>query len=287
MAIAREVRNQIKSIKNTQKITRAMEMVAASKIRRVQERMATSRPYAEHILQVISHLAHAETDISHTFLQKREVKRVGYIIITTDRGLCGGLNVNLLKKTLQEVRQWQEKGIEVDLCPMGSKGEAFFRRYGGHIVAKAGQLGEQPSVAQLIGLVKVMLDAYRDETIDALYLAYNQFVNTMTQEPVIQQLLPLPKEQIDRMPRYAWDYIYEPNAAILLDTLLTRYLEAQIYQGVVENLASEQAARMVAMKSASDNAGELINQLQLVYNKARQAAITQELSEIVAGAAAV
>jgi F-type H+-transporting ATPase subunit gamma len=286
MAAAKEIRTKIKSVKNTQKITKAMEMVAASKMRKAQERMTASRPYAERVRTVIGHLALANPDYKHPFLAQREVKRVGYIIVSTDRGLCGGLNVNLFRRVLASLRQHKEQGLGVDLCIIGSKGLAFFRRLGDPIVASASHLGDTPRVADLIGTVKVMLDSYSRGDIDLLLLAHNVFQNTMTQRPQITRLLPvetLDKEELQQH----WDYIYEPDAAELLDTVLMRYVEAQVYRAAVENVACEMAARMVAMKSATDNAGKLIDNLQLMYNKARQASITQELSEIVGGAAAV
>lgn len=286
MAVGKEIRNQISSIKSTQKITSAMEMVAASKMRKAQDRMSLGKPYAEKIRSVVSHLANANPEYNHMYMQEREVKRVGYIVISTDRGLCGGLNVNMFKKTVKEMKQWHDQGAEVDICAVGQKAISFFRSYGGNVVAALSHLGDEPSAHELIGSVKVMLDAYDEGKIDRLYVVYNQFVNTMTQKPEIAQLLPLQAAEEDEM-KHHWDYIYEPDAKELLDGLLTRYVESQVYQGVVENVACEQAARMIAMKSATDNAGELINDLQLVYNKARQAAITQEISEIVGGAAAV
>ncbi len=286
MAVGKEIRNQISSIKSTQKITSAMQMVAASKMRKAQERMSLGKPYADKIRSVVSHLANATTEYNHLYLQQREVKRVAYIVISTDRGLCGGLNVNLFKKTVKEMKAWRDKGVEVDFCAVGQKAISFFKSYGGNVVAAISHLGDQPSAHELIGSVKVMLDAYDQGKIDRLFVVYNEFVNTMTQSPMITQLLPLEASD-DASLKHHWDYIYEPEAKDLLDGLLTRYIESQVYQGVVENVACEQAARMIAMKSATDNAGELINELQLIYNKARQAAITQEISEIVGGAAAV
>jgi F-type H+-transporting ATPase subunit gamma len=290
MSGAKEIRSKIRSIKNTQKITRAMEMVAASKMRRAQDRMFASRPYADKIQKVIGHLAKANPEYRHPYLQVRDVKRVGYIVITSDRGLCGGLNTNLLKTTVSAMRNWHQQGVEIDLCLIGTKAEAFFKRHGGNVLAQANHLGDAPAIADLIGLIKIMLDNYINGTLDSLFVVYNGFVNTMTQKPQVEQLLPLvpstseiPEEEL----LSHWDYLYEPDAQTLLTLLLTRYIESLVYQGVVENLACEQAARMMAMKSASDNAGDLIDGLQLSYNKARQAAITQELSEIVAGAAAV
>lgn len=286
MAGAKEIRTQIASIKSTQKITSAMEMVAASKMRKAQERMQTSRPYAERIRQVVGHVAHANAEYKHNFMTEREVKRVGFIVVSTDRGLCGGLNINLFKKTVEAMMEWRDKNVEIDLCLIGNKGVSFFRSFGGNVVAAMTHIGDSPNIADLIGGVKVMLDSYEEERIDRLFVVNNRFVNTMTQTPEIQQLLPLVPDE-DQSLRKPWDYLYEPDAKELLDGLLVRYIESQVFQAVVENNACEQAARMVAMKSASDNAGNLIDDLQLVYNKARQAAITQELSEIVSGAAAV
>jgi F-type H+-transporting ATPase subunit gamma len=287
MAGTKEIRNQIRSVRNTQKITKAMEMVAASKMRKAQDQMTATRPYAERMREVIGHLAAASPDYRHPFLVESEtVKRVGILFVSTDRGLCGGLNINLFKTVLAEMRRWDGQGVEVELAILGSKGIGFFRRLGGRIVAQQSGLGDRPRLEQLIGSVKVMLDAYREGRIDRLYLVRNQFINTMTQKPVVQQVLPVePVRESEMLSN--WDYIYEPSPAALLDDVLIRYVESQIYQAVVENVASEMAARMVAMKSASDNAGEVIQRLTLIYNKARQAAITQELAEIVAGAAAV
>lgn len=289
MASGKEIRGQIRSVKNTQKITRAMEMVAGSKMRKAQDRMIASRPYSQKLRMVAKHISQASPEYHHSYLEEREVKRVGYIIVSTDRGLCGGLNGNLFKALLVELKAWHEKGIEVDFCPIGQKSIMFFRRFGGKIVAKASHLGDAPGIDEIVGVVKVMLDAYNDGEIDRLYLVSNEFVNTMTQRPSITQLLPVSTDEPDAELEkpHPWDYIYEPDAKSLLCQLLARYIESQVYQGVVENIACEQAARMVAMKSASDNAGNIIDDLQLAYNKARQAAITQELSEIVAGAAAV
>ena len=286
MAGAKEIRTQISSIKSTQKITSAMEMVAASKMRKAQERMETSRPYAQRIRQVVGHIANANAEYQHSFMIEREVRRVGYIIVSTDRGLCGGLNINLFKKTVGDMKVWRDKGVEIDLCLIGSKGLSFFRSFGGNVVAAMTHIGDSPNIGDLIGGVKVMLDSYDRGGIDRLYVVRNEFVNTMTQTPRIQQLLPLVPDDDESLKR-PWDYLYEPDAKELLDGLLVRYIESQVFQAVVENNACEQAARMVAMKSATDNAGNLIDDLQLVYNKARQAAITQELSEIVSGAAAV
>ncbi|OLQ81300.1 F0F1 ATP synthase subunit gamma [Photobacterium proteolyticum] len=288
MASAKEIRNKIGSVQNTQKITKAMEMVAASKMRKTQDAMESSRPYAQTMRKVIGHIALGSLEYKHPYLEEREAKRVGYIIVSTDRGLCGGLNINLFKQAMTDVQGWSEKGADVDLALVGAKATAFFNSYGGNVVAQVSGLGDSPTVDELIGTVGVMLKKYDEGQLDRLYLVYNKFVNTMVQEPVIDQLLPLPKSEDEEMQRnHSWDYIYEPEPKALLETLLVRYAESQVYQGVVENLASEQAARMVAMKAATDNAGNLIDELQLVYNKARQAAITQELSEIVSGASAV
>ncbi len=286
MSGAKEIRGKIASVKNTQKITSAMELVAASKMRKAQDRMAASKPYAEKIRQVVRHLANSNPEYKHTYMDEREVKRVGVIVVSSDRGLCGGLNINLFKKTLQLTKEWKEKGCEVDMALIGTKAVSFFRSVGGNVVATKTGLGDQPSIEDLIGAVKVMLDAFESGKIDRLYLMYNDFVNTMPQTPTSIQLLPLEASK-DEAYQHHWDYIYEPEAKEILDYLLVRFVESQVYQGVVENNACEQAARMVAMKSATDNAGNLINDLQLVYNKARQAAITQEISEICGGAAAV
>ena len=282
----KEIRSKISSIKSTQKITKAMEMVAASKMRRAQERMRASRPYAEKMRIVIGHLNQANPDYRHPFLQVRDVKSVGLIVVSTDRGLAGALNVNLFKQVICTIREWQQKGAQVSLCMIGAKGLAFFRRLGLPILAQVTNLGDRPHVRDLIGTVKVMLDAYRDGQIDRLFLLNNRFVTTMSQKPEVKQLLPVETLDADELPEH-WDYIYEPHAAEILDGLLMRYIESQVYQAAVENVACEMAARMVAMKSASDNAGKLIEELQLIYNKARQAAITKEISEIVGGASAV
>ena len=286
MAVGKEIRNQIKSIKNTQKITRAMEMVAASKMRKAQERMRASRPYAEKIREVVGHLANAHPEYVHPFLQERDVKRVGVIIISTDRGLCGGLNTNTFKTAVAAMREWQNKGAELQVCTIGAKSEAFFKRIKADIAGHVSHLGYAPQINDLIGTVKIMLDAYNEGRIDHLVLVYSQFVNTMTQKPQAMQLLPIPAMDDPEL-KHHWDYLYEPEAKEVMDDLLMRYVESLVYQGVVDNIACEQAARMVAMKAASDNAGNFIDDLQLVYNKARQAAITQEISEIVGGAAAV
>jgi F-type H+-transporting ATPase subunit gamma len=286
MASPKEIRTQIKSIRSTQKITKAMEMVAASKMRKVQARMAASRPYSERMRKVIGHLAKANPEYRHPFMVERPVKRVGYIVISTDRGMCGGLNVNLFKAAVMAVRESREQGAEIDFCILGSKAVSFFKRFGGKVLAQTTHLGDTPHVDALIGTIKVMLDAYKDGQIDRLYLVNNVFVNTMSQKPTVSQLLPTQPIEDKELQEY-WDYLYEPEARELLDSVLTRYVESQVYQGAVENAACEQAARMVAMKSASDNAGDIISDLQLAYNKARQAGITKELSEIVGGAAAV
>jgi F-type H+-transporting ATPase subunit gamma len=286
MAGGKEIRTQITSIKSTQKITSAMEMVAASKMRKAQDRMQLGKPYAQRIRSVVGHLASANPEYKHLYLQEREVKRVGFVLVSTDRGLCGGLNVNMFKAAIKSMQEWSNQGVEIDLCLIGAKAAAFFNSYGGNVVAAVRDLGEEPSVADLIGSVKIMLDAYAEGKIDKLYLTGNEFVNTMTQAPFVNQLLPLQADEDEKL-QHTWDYLYEPDAETLLEGLLTRYIESQVYQAVVENGACEQAARMIAMKNATDNAGDLIDDLELVYNKARQAAITQELSEIVSGAAAV
>jgi F-type H+-transporting ATPase subunit gamma len=286
MAVGKEIRNKIKSVKNTQKITKAMQMVAASKLRKTQDRMAASRPYAQRIRTVIGHLSEANPDYRHPFLRTRDIKRVGYIVITTDRGLCGSLNVNLFRPLLGEIREWQKQGVAVDLCILGAKGIAFFRRLKTNIVAATSHLGDTPKVADLIGTITAMTDAYSQGAIDRLFLAHNVFVNTMSQVPEVKTLLPV--EAIDKSElQQHWDYLYEPSADELLDNVLARYIESQVYRAAVENVACEMASKMVAMKAATDNAGKFIDQLQLIYNKARQAAITQEISEIVGGAAAV
>ncbi|MEI6095805.1 MAG: F0F1 ATP synthase subunit gamma [Gammaproteobacteria bacterium] len=288
MSGAKEIRSTILSTQKTRKITRAMEMVAASKMRKTQERMRASRPYATKIYQVIRHLAHATSEYHHPFMTVRAVRRVGVIVVTSDRGLCGGLNSNLLRELLRHMKQYEQQGQECDLCVIGRKGQAFFKRVGGRVLASVDHLGDSPGIKDLLGSVKVMCDAYHRGEIDALHIIYNEFVNTMTQKPNFKQLLPLPTAEDGREKmQHHWDYIYEPDAKDLLDELLERYIELQVYQGVVENIACEQAAKMMAMKSATDNAGELIKQFQLAYNKARQAAITQELAEIVGGMAAL
>ena len=282
----KEIRSKIASVKSTQKITKAMQMVATSKMRRAQDRMRLARPYAQKMRNVIGHLTEANPDYRHPFLQERDVKSVGIIVISTDRGLAGGLNANTFKQTLMLMREWQGKGASVSLCLVGSKALAFFRRLDVKILANVCNLGDRPHIRDLIGTVKVMLDAYRNGEIDRLFLVNAQFVNTMTQKPTVEQLLPIQAVDTAGLPEH-WDYIYEPEAKYILDGLLMRYVESQVYRAAVENEASEMAARMVAMKAASDNASKLISELQLIYNKARQAAITKELSEIVGGAAAV
>lgn len=292
--MSREVRTKIASIKNTQKITRATELVAASKMREAQNRKFRSEPYAKKALQVIKHLAESHTEYRHPYLIPRELKNVGVILVSTDRGLCGSLNVNLFRELIHALKRWNDQGIKNKLCNIGLKADAFTRRFGGDVIASVSRLGDKPSMTDLIGIVKAMLTAYDTGAVDAVYLAYNHFVNSMTQKPIIQKLLPIEnldkteeKAEKDELQKKYWDYIYEPDAKQLLDVLLTRYIESQVYQAVVDNLASEQAARMVAMKSASDNASSLIDELQLIYNKARQAIITREISEIVGGAAAI
>lgn len=288
MAGGKEIRSKISSIKNTQKITSAMEMVAASKMRKAQDRMELGKPYARRIRAVIGHIANATSEYRHHYFEEREIKRVGYIIVSTDRGLCGGLNINLFKALVASMKELASKDVEIDLCVIGAKAGAFFNSYGGNVVASQRDIGDKPELEDVIGSVKVMLDKFENEEIDQLNLVSNTFINTMTQQPTIEQILPLPPSEDEEMDRkFPWDYIYEPSAEDLLDGLLLRYIESQVFQAIVENNACEQAARMLAMKSATDNAGDLIEELQLVYNKARQAAITQELSEIVSGAAAV
>ena len=285
MAVGKEIRTQIKSISNTQKITKAMEMVAASKMRRAKERMEATKPYAQKMRTVISHLAMAHPEYKHPFLQERGVKRVGYIIVSTDRGLCGGLNINLFKAAMNSMASWHEQDIDIDLCLIGAKAEAFFKRIG-NIASSVNHLGDTPHLDTLIGAVKVMLDKFYDGSIDRLYLVENEFINSMTQQPRVSKLIPVESSGEEEL-KHHWDYIYEPDSKEVLDGLLMRYVEALVYQGVVENIACEMSARMVAMKAATDNAGDMISELKLIYNKARQAAITQEISEIVGGAAAV
>ncbi len=284
----KEIRNKIRSVKNMQKITSAMEKVAASKIRKAQAQMEASRPYAQKIRHVISHLQHAHPDTSHPFLEEREVRRVGMIIISTDRGLCGGLNANMFREIIGQLAYFKEEDIEVDLVLVGAKAEQFFKRVGGNVVGAASHMGDEPQVNDLIGAIRVMLDEYTDGTIDRLYLVHNECISAMSQKPEFATLLPVSKIEAPKNGlQEHWDYIYEPEAGELLDDLLMRYIESQVYRGAVENFACEMAAKMVAMKAATDNAGEIIEKLQLDYNKARQAAITQEISEIVGGAAAV
>lgn len=286
MAGGKEIKSKIGSINNTRKITSAMEKVAVSKMRKAQDRVAATRPYAEGMRKVIGNVANGNLEYRHPYLVEREVKRVGYIVISTDRGLCGGLNTNEFKKVAVDLKRWNDQGVSTEFAVIGNKATAFFKRFGGKVVAAQAGSGDVPRLADVIGSVKVMLNAFDEGRIDRLFLVFNKFVNTMKQEPVIEQLLPLPKTDLAKR-KHNWDYIYEPDPQPILDMLMTRYMESQVFQGVVENLASEQAARMVAMKAATDNAGNLMDDLKLVYNKARQAAITQELSEIVAGAAAV
>lgn len=288
MAVGKEIRDQISSVKSTQKITKAMEMVAASKMRKAQDRMLAARPYAQKIRSVVAHIAKANLEYKHPFTLDREVKRVGYIVVSTDRGLCGGLNMNVFRKTVGELAEWDAKGVEIDIATVGSKGLAYFRRAGGNVVSEASHYGDKPNLSDLLGAITTMLTAYEEGRIDRLYVVSNEFVNTMTQSPEAVQLLPVVADEAAAAEVPAlFDYIYEPEAKPILDTVFKRYVESQIYQAVVENVACEQSARMVAMKAASDNAGDLIGELELVYNKARQAAITQEISEIVSGASAV
>lgn len=288
MAVGKEIRDQISSVKSTQKITKAMEMVAASKMRKAQDRMNAARPYAQKIRSVVAHIAQANLEYKHPFTIEREVKRVGYIVVSSDRGLCGGLNMNVFRKTVSELADWDAKGVEIDIATIGSKALQYFRRSGGNVISEASHYGDNPNLNDLLGAITSMLNAYEDGEIDRLYLVSNEFVNTMTQAPESVQILPVKTDEVaaSEVPDL-FDYIYEPEAKPILDTVLKRYIESQIYQAVVENIACEQSARMVAMKAASDNAGDLIDELELVYNKARQAAITQEISEIVGGAAAV
>ena len=287
MAGGREIKTKIKSVQNTRKVTRALEMVSASKIRKAQERMKGSRPYARLMTQLIGHIAKANSEYTHPYmLEHAEIKRIGYIIVSTDRGLCGGLNSQMFRKILIDMREWQAKGVDVDVVCIGQKASTFFRRLKVDMVGSVTHLGEKPHLDQLVGVVKVMLDGYSSKKLDRVFLCYNDFVNTMTQKPKVDQLLPLPPSETLHT-RFDWDYIYEPSPEVVLDHVMMRYVESLVYQALLENIASEQAARMVAMKAASDNATKLIGTLQLIYNKARQAAITQEISEIVGGAAAV
>jgi F-type H+-transporting ATPase subunit gamma len=286
MPAPREIRNKIKSVKNTQKITRAMEKVAMSKMRKAQDRMNAARPYADKIRRTIGHLAQANPEYKHPFTVEREAKKVAFLVISTDRGLCGGLNMNVFRNTVRALREWKDKGIAADLALVGNKALSFFRRTGGKVLAQAHHLGDKPAMDKLLGTIKVLSDAYRSGEVDRIYLVSTQFVNTMTQKPLVRQLLPIEPVKDDGLLKL-WDYLYEPDAVVLLDTVLQRYVESQVYQAVIENVACEQSARMVAMKAASDNAGKIISNLQLAYNKARQAGITKELAEIVGGAAAV
>lgn len=288
MAGDKEILNKIRSVKNMQKITSAMEMVAASKIRKAQDQMNAAKPYADRIRRVIGHLGSANPDYKHPFLSERDIKRVGIIVVSTDRGLCGGLNVNLFKRVISDIAEYKKDNIEVDLVLVGAKAVQFFKRLGGNVLATTTHLGDRPKVNDLIGAIKIMLDAYNEEKIDRLLIAHNEFVSTMSQKPDMKTLLPVSAiDENDESLQAHWDYIYEPDAIDLLDGVLMRYIESQVYRGATENFACEMAAKMVAMKSATDNAGEIIDKLQLIYNKARQAAITQEISEIVGGAAAV
>ncbi len=289
MAGEKEIRNKIRSVKNMQKITSAMEKVAASKIRKAQKQMQAARPYAQRIRRVIGHLSHANPDASHPFLVEREIKRVGIIVISTDRGLCGGLNINLFKSVIGEIAKWRDEKVEVDLALVGAKAVQFFRRLGGNVVGTATHLGDKPQVNDLIGSIKIMLDAYGEGKIDRLFLMHNEFISALSQKPVVETLLPVSeiRGHDDEELQDHWDYIYEPEAGELLEDFLMRFIESQVYRGAVANFACDMAAQMVAMKSATDNAGDIIDGLQLKYNKARQAAITQEISEIVGGAAAV
>ncbi len=286
MSGAKEIRTQISSIQNTRKITKAMEMVAASKMRRAQDRMKAARPYAQKMRTVVAHLAHAHPEYKHAYMIDREVRRVGFILVSSDRGLCGGLNINLFRKAIMAIDEYDAKGVEIDVTVIGKKALSFFKRFRCNIVSESINLGDAPQLSELVGAVKVMMDNYIEGTIDRLYVVNNEFINTMTQSPRVEQLLPIAAEEEEAITHY-WDYIYEPDSKAVIDTLMNRYIESLVYQAVSENAACEQSARMVAMKSATDNAGNLIDDLQLVYNKARQAAITQELSEIVSGAAAV
>ena len=286
MAVGKEIRKKIGSVGNTQKITSAMQMVAASKMRRTQEQMREGKPYSEKVRQVIGHLANANPEYRHVFMKEREIARIGYIVVSTDKGLCGGLNVNLLRVLVRDMAEWHGRGIEADLALIGNKATAFFRTVGGNVTAALSNVGEAPVLSELIGSIKVMFDAYEESRIDRLFIVSNDFVNTMTQRPRIRQLLPLDPEEDERL-RRRWDYLYEPDARQLIDGLVMRFIESQVYQAVVENGACEQAAKMIAMKNATENAEKLIDELRLIYNNARQAAITQEIAEIVGGAAAV
>lgn len=288
MAVGKEIRDQIKSVSSTQKITSAMEMVAASKMRRAKERMENSRPYSDKIATVVSHMAQSNAEYKHIFTKTREVKRVGVIVISSDRGLCGGLNTNLFRSLLGSLQKWQDKGIEIDFASIGGKGKNFLSSLKANIITEVSQIGDSPSLNEFIGPVKTMLDLFKDGKIDELHIIYNRFVNSMTQKPTLTQLVPLKiSDDQEKVEAKHWDYIYEPEAQLIMDKILLRYIESLVYQSVVENIACEQSSRMVAMKNATDNAGDLINDLQLVYNKARQTAITAELADIVGGAAAV
>lgn len=291
MASLKEIRAKVTSIKSTQKITRAMQMVAASKMKRAQERMEIGRPYADNMKRVISHLIHASSDYKHPYMQDRPVKSVGFVVVTSDRGLAGGLNINLLKRLMKEVKAYQEQSVSVEFAVIGSKGVSFFKSFGGKVTSAVTDYGDNPTFEQLHSPVQAMLDDYNTGKVDRIFLVYNQFVNAMTQKPTVNQLVPLPADSLDGdsgvRTELSWDYIYEPDITTLVDALMSRYIESIVYQAVMENIASEQSARMVAMKAATDNAGNLISDLQLVYNKLRQAAITREISEIVGGAAAV
>ena len=286
MAAGKEIRNKISSIRNTQKITRAMEMVSASKMRKAQDRMRLGKPYAQRIRAVIGHIANSSPEYRHQYFDTRQVERIGYIVVSTDRGLCGGLNINAFKSTVASMKQWAERNVAIDICTIGGRAATFFNNYGGNVVSSVRNIGDTVEVADVIGAVRIMLDRFDQGSIDQLLIVSNDFVNTMTHTPAIQQLLPLSPSAEEEL-KHHWDYLYEPDAKELLDGLLQRFVESQVYQAVVENNACEQAARMIAMKNASDNASDLIEELGLVYNKARQAAITQELSEIAGGAAAV
>ena len=286
MPAPREIRNKIKSVKNTQKITRAMEKVAMSKMRKAIERMGAARPYAEKIRRTIGHLARANPEYKHPFTVNREIRKVAILVVSSDRGLAGGLNINVFRATIRAVKEWREKGVEVSVAVIGNKALSFFKRVGGRMLAQVTHLGDRPAMDKLLGTIKVLSDAYRNGEVDRVYLVSSQFVNTMTQKPHLRQLIPIEPVKTEGLLQL-WDYVYEPDAVELLDTVLQRYIESQVYQAVVENVACEQSARMVAMKAASDNAGKIISNLQLAYNKARQAGITKELSEIVGGAAAV
>ena len=286
MAAGKEIKKKIASVQTTQKSTRAMQMVAASRMRRTQDRMQQGRPYSQRIEEMIGHLANANPEYRPSYMVTRDVRRIGYIVVSTDRGLCGGLNVNLFRELIRHMRRWEGEGVEVDLALIGNKAAQFFRSVGGNVVAAIGDVGETPEIAHLIGGVKVMLDAFESGRLDRLDIISNEFVNTMTQRPILRQLLPLPPLDLEDL-KHRWDYIYEPDARELVEGLIERYIESLVYQAVVENTACEQAARMIAMKNATDNAEEIVNELTLLYNNARQASITQEISEIVGGAAAV